>query len=61
VPRHPLTAYPGDDTMPAQTTPAVTTETTPDQPWDRRPALTLLIVIVLWYIGAIAVTLTQAL
>jgi len=47
--------------MPAQTTPAVTTEPTPDQPWDRRPALTLLAVIVLWYIGAIVVTLTQAL
>ena len=61
MPRHPLIAYPGDDTMPAQTTPAVKTETTPDQPWDRRPALTLLAVIVLWYIGAIVVTLTQAL
>jgi hypothetical protein len=37
-----------------------TTETTIDRHWDRRPALTLLGVIVTWYAGTIAIVLTQA-
>jgi hypothetical protein len=40
------------------TTPS--SETTTEQDWDRRPAITLLSVIVTWYIGTIGVILTQA-
>jgi hypothetical protein len=43
--------------MPEQT--AIATETTTDQHWDRRPAITLLAVIVAWYVGTIGVVLTQ--
>jgi hypothetical protein len=35
-------------------------ETTTDEDWDRRPAITLLSVIVTWYIGTIGIVLTQA-
>lgn len=45
--------------MPEQTT-AISSETTTDQHWDRRPALTLLAVIVAWYAGTIGVVLAQA-
>src|SRR3954463_11770517 len=45
--------------MPEQTT-AITSQTTTDQHWDRRPALTLLAVILAWYVGTIGVVLTQA-
>jgi hypothetical protein len=44
--------------MPDQTT-AISTDTTTDQPWDRRPAITLLTVIVAWYVGTIGVVLSQ--
>jgi hypothetical protein len=43
--------------MPEQT--AIATETTTDHHWDRRPAITLLAVIVAWYVGTIGVVLTQ--
>jgi len=46
--------------MPDQTT-AISTDTTTDQPWDRRPVLTLLGVIVAWYLGTVGVVLTQVL
>jgi hypothetical protein len=59
VPRHPLTARPETTQMPEQTT-VLISQTTTDQPWDRRPALTLLAVIVAWYVGTIGVVLTQA-
>ena len=45
--------------MPEQTTANSTTEITPDQPWNRTSVITLLAVVVLWYIGTIAVVLTQ--
>jgi hypothetical protein len=44
--------------MPEQTT---ALSTTTDETWDRRPVLTLLGVIVAWYVGTIAVVLTQVL
>ena len=47
--------------MPKQPSPNATAETLPDQPWNHAPVITLLAVIVLWYIGAITVALTQAL
>lgn len=47
--------------MPEQPSPNSTTETLPDPPWNHAPVITLLTVIVLWYIGAITVALTQAL
>jgi hypothetical protein len=34
--------------------------TTTDRAWDHRPALTLLSVIVAWYVAAIGVVLSQA-
>ena len=46
--------------MPEQT-PEVSTETATDDHWDRRPAITLLAVIVAWYVGTIGVVLTQVL
>jgi hypothetical protein len=45
--------------MPQDTTTA-SPETTMDRHWDRRPALTLLGVIVAWYVGTVGVVLTQA-
>ena len=45
--------------MPEQTTATTTTEMTPDQPWNRAPVITLLAVIVVWYIGTMAFVLTQ--
>jgi hypothetical protein len=47
--------------MPEQPSPNATAETLPDQPWNHAPVITLLAVIVLWYIGAITVALAQAL
>jgi hypothetical protein len=47
-----------DTTTTTKTLPAP--ETTSDQAWDRRPALTLLGVIVAWYIGTVGVVLSQA-
>ena len=47
--------------MPENTTTAASTEITTDQPWDRRPALTLLGVIVAWYVGTVGVVLSQTL
>ena len=46
--------------MPEQTTASTTTDTATDQDWDRRPALTLVAVILLWYAGTIGIVLTQA-
>jgi hypothetical protein len=47
--------------MPEQTTAISTTHTTTDQPWDRRPVITLLAVIVAWYVGTLGVVLSQVL
>jgi hypothetical protein len=44
--------------MPEHTT-ALSTDTTTDQPWDRRPVITLVAVIVAWYVGTIGVVLSQ--
>jgi hypothetical protein len=43
------------------TTTISATDTTTDQRWDRRPALTLLAVIVAWYAGTVGVVLSQTL
>jgi len=45
--------------MPEHTT-AISTDATTDQPWDRRPVITLVAVIVAWYVGTVGVVLTQA-
>jgi hypothetical protein len=44
--------------MPDNTT-AISPQTTTDQPWDRRPVITLVAVIVTWYVGTIGVVLSQ--
>ena len=40
---------------------AITSPDTTTEQWDRRPVLTLLGVIVAWYVGTIGVVLTQVL
>ena len=47
--------------MPEHRTSDRSPETTTDQHWDHRPALTLLAVIMTWYVGVIGVVLTQVL
>jgi hypothetical protein len=47
--------------MPEHHTATASPETTTHQHWDNRPALTLLGVIVTWYVGVIAIVLAQVL
>ena len=47
--------------MPDTNTTTASIDTTTDQSWDRRPALTLLGVILAWYVGTIGVVLSQTL
>jgi hypothetical protein len=61
-PPHPFTAHsPRPQDADTTTTTLSAIETTTDQSWDRRPALTLLGVIVAWYAGTIGVVLSQTL
>jgi hypothetical protein len=47
--------------MPEHNTASTATETTTADQWDRRPAITLLGVIVAWYVGTIGVVLSLVL
>jgi hypothetical protein len=45
--------------MPEQNAAISSETTTTDEHWDRRPVITLVAVILAWYLGTIVVVLTQ--